>query len=250
MTTYYQVLISLEYLLDKVGEKRWRDWIHQDIELWNTQRDVSHHLSAYGGMGSFNDIVICVQNGYKTTKQQEPWLNNLFEILKGLCFNLAHNPEKDEHITRNTDSRYISIFPAFKHNLHESQIDQKSQQLSEIMSQLHGWRCLKCGYAETSTYNIDDYIAREILPNHINNAQTAEELKKIVDATINMKFEEVENFRNRINQITRNSSINIVDRDKWMRPCPNCGSNNTAVYRWRVENEIFTPPRDNLPLAK
>jgi hypothetical protein len=48
------------------------------------------------------------------------------------------------------------------------------------------------------------------------------------------------------------SSISLSARAGWMRPCPNCSSDNTAVYRWkRAANKEsgFEPTDDNLPLA-
>lgn len=30
----------------------------EDLKLWETTKSAEHHLHAYGGMGSFNDIAI------------------------------------------------------------------------------------------------------------------------------------------------------------------------------------------------
>ena len=40
---------AMHKLLAAGGEKFWADWIARDLELWRSSRDVSHHLSAYGG---------------------------------------------------------------------------------------------------------------------------------------------------------------------------------------------------------
>ncbi len=56
MSQYEHSLIAMKRLLDAVGEAHWADWIHADIEHWRSKHSTSHHLSAYGGMGSFTDV--------------------------------------------------------------------------------------------------------------------------------------------------------------------------------------------------
>ena len=228
MTEYIYVLTALEYLLDRVGEKHWRDWLRQDMGLWRSKKDVSHHLSAYGGMGSFNDIWISVQNKNNITKVQEPWVNNLFDLLKCLCYQLAHNLEKDEANKKSMDSA-TSQFPKTK-------------------SQLYGWRCLKCGHAETNSCEIDNYLAKMVLPGYLGKAETESELKALVDAAFTTEIEGINKIRSQLAQTILNSGIKMVDRESWMRPCPTCGSDDTAVYRWQLNNNIFTASKDNLPL--
>jgi hypothetical protein len=250
MTKYIHALTALEYLLDKAGENHWRDWLRQDIDLWKSKKDVSHHLSAYGAMGSINDVWISVQNRHNITKAQEPWVDNLFEILKGLCFRLAHNPEKDEAIKDVNSNRYFPIFSAFKNNLSKKGMDDATSQLSIRTSQLHGWRCLKCGHGETNSYDIDNYLAKALLPNLLNRAKNEKELKMLVDSAFTIEFEGIDEARNQTSQKILNSEIKIVDREGWMRPCPKCGSNNTAVYRWELSKNNFIASKDNLPLKK
>jgi hypothetical protein len=250
MTKFIHALTALEYLLDKAGENRWRDWLRQDIDLWESKKGVSHHLSAYGAMGSINDVWICVQNKHNVTKAQEPWVNNLFEILKGLCFRLAHNPEIDENIKDVDSNRYFPIFSAFKNNFKENEMDDATSQLSIITSQLHGWRCLKCGHAETSSYNIENYLAKALMPNLLNHAKNEKELKALVDSAFTIEFEGVDEARNQTRRMILDSEIKIIDREGWMRPCPKCGSDDTAVYRWELSKNNFNASKDNLPLKK
>ena len=58
MNQYEFSLIAMKRLLDAVGESHWAKWIDTDITEWRSNRDATHHLAAYGGMGSFNDIWI------------------------------------------------------------------------------------------------------------------------------------------------------------------------------------------------
>ena len=55
---YTEALICLRSILqaDHPEFKNWIDWLERDIQDWNQQREVAHHLRAYGGMGSFNDL--------------------------------------------------------------------------------------------------------------------------------------------------------------------------------------------------
>ena len=55
---YTEALICLRSILqaDHPEFKNWIDWLERDIQDWNQRREVAHHLRAYGGMGSFNDL--------------------------------------------------------------------------------------------------------------------------------------------------------------------------------------------------
>jgi hypothetical protein len=55
-----QVLRELIATLNKDGETHWRDWMATSLAALeaNDQRGVQHLKGAYGGMGSFNDLVI------------------------------------------------------------------------------------------------------------------------------------------------------------------------------------------------
>ena len=55
---YTEALTCLRSILltDHPEFKNWIGWLERDIQDWNQQREVAHHLRAYGGMGSFNDL--------------------------------------------------------------------------------------------------------------------------------------------------------------------------------------------------
>ena len=55
---YTEALVCLRLILqtDHPEFKNWLDWLGRDIEDWTQRREVAHHLLAYGGMGSFNDL--------------------------------------------------------------------------------------------------------------------------------------------------------------------------------------------------
>ena len=55
---YTEALTCLRSILlaDHPEFQNWIGWLERDIQDWNQQREVAHHLRAYGGMGSFNDL--------------------------------------------------------------------------------------------------------------------------------------------------------------------------------------------------
>ena len=59
-------LAELVTLLRDVGEDHWAAWMESDrARIADGQPDgLTHLLSAYGGMGSFNDLVIHPANGH------------------------------------------------------------------------------------------------------------------------------------------------------------------------------------------
>lgn len=65
-------------LLLSVGEKHWGQWLKRDAELIRRSdfRGVEHVLSAFGGMGSINDVVIHPVNGHTVTEAQIPTVND------------------------------------------------------------------------------------------------------------------------------------------------------------------------------
>jgi len=74
-------------LLASVGEKHWGQWLKKDAELIRNSdfRGVEHFLSAFGGMGSINDLVIHNINGHSVTDSQIPETNSRFESLLNLA---------------------------------------------------------------------------------------------------------------------------------------------------------------------
>lgn len=70
-------------LLISVGEKHWGYWLEKDAELIRQSnfRGVEHILSAFGGMGSINDLVIHPINGHSVTEAMAPAVNDKLESL-------------------------------------------------------------------------------------------------------------------------------------------------------------------------
>lgn len=55
-----EALARIIEVLDAHSETHWRSWMNESLMQINAQdfRGVQHLLNAYGGMGSFNDLII------------------------------------------------------------------------------------------------------------------------------------------------------------------------------------------------
>ena len=62
--------------------------MERDIQDWNQHREVAHHLLAYGGMGSFNDLPSMRGNH-----------DHIFGFLKSVCYAFGHLYGKKEGIS-------------------------------------------------------------------------------------------------------------------------------------------------------
>ena len=88
-----RVLRELIDLLDADKETHWRDWMAESLtELeTNNLRGARHLMGAYGGMGSFNDLII----GQQMTEDGFNWApnagknNDRLDELRSQAYNLA-----------------------------------------------------------------------------------------------------------------------------------------------------------------
>ncbi|MHB8126351.1 MAG: DUF6966 domain-containing protein [Desulfitobacteriaceae bacterium] len=224
MDIYLQSLSALESLLDNCGEHHWKTWITRDIYLWESNRSVEHHLSAYGGMGSINDLVLCQQNKHQLTKEQVPWANDLLIELLSLCSSLARLPQKTIRF-ESTDKL-----------------------------QIQGWRCLSCGYSELTMLDIENYISRPMVRKGMEQAIKSCQLVEFIPQVLSICLPGIEDERAKIKNIALQSGINVTTRDGCLRPCPHCGDNDTAVYRWDKQGESwfakFIPAPNNLSIKQ
>lgn len=92
-TQLIAVLEAIIQVLDSDGEKHWRKWMASArSRLVNSDYSgVEHLLDAYGGMGSFNDLVIrqsmvAGRSGWKAGAKEA---NNKLDALRGEAYELA-----------------------------------------------------------------------------------------------------------------------------------------------------------------
>lgn len=203
-------------LLGVLGEQHWRSWIAQDIDEWERRKSVSHHLLAYGGMGSFNDI------GF-----EDVWLGTLFNDLRSACHHFAHCP------TAKPDGPSLE------------------QSMGNVGFELSGWRCLACGYGVVSRRDIDYFLAHRIIRRGILSEAERSRLLEFVQSVVRTRPTDTLFTQANMAAWISASGLNRRDNNDWLRPCPSCGSHDTAVYRWSLLTERgyrFVPSVDNLPL--
>ncbi len=87
---YTEALTCLRSILlaDHPEFQNWIDWLERDIEDWIQRREGAHHLRAYGGMGSFNDLP-----GMRGNQDY------IFSFLKLVCYAFAHLYNKREGVS-------------------------------------------------------------------------------------------------------------------------------------------------------
>ncbi len=240
----------MKRLLDAVGESHWSRWIGTCITAWHAKRDASHHLSAYRGIGSFNDIWICRANHHTLTEAQEPWANVLFTWLQSLCYFLAQHPNVsfDANTLSSAIGKHDSVLAAF---VEGDKAPASIRGLAKASLELHGWRCLGCGHGETSSRDIETLIAQDVIPDRVFRSCELSTLDQLVDQVLACDMPELVILRRSLAVAAMECGVVLVDRDGWMSPCPNCGSGDTAVYRWRLmlnDGLRFEPADDNLPM--
>jgi hypothetical protein len=249
-TGYEQALHATERFLRQVGELHWADWLREDIAAWRGSGDVSHHRGAYGGMGSFNDVVICRGNRHHVSAEQEPWANSLFEWLKAILFHLSGHPRETPtaDALRKAVGRHTPSLSAF---VGGERTPDGMRGFAGAPIKVSGARCLKCGYAEMSPHGIDSAIADEIVPELLFQACARGELADIVDQVLRLDVPGLAERREQLQDAASSSEIHVIGREGWLRSCPDCGADDMAVYRWAYlggNAATFRPTSDNLSL--
>ncbi len=206
-------LLALRDLLHAADEAHWKAWLDRDVRDWETSESTRHHLRAYGGMGSLNDVVL-----------RDPWLNAVFESIKSTCYHLASAPGSQFDIT------------------------ELRRSLGDPRFHLQGWRCLSCGYGTVSKSGIEDFIAREIARGRVLEAAMESRLQAMVEDAIGTNPAQGAAWDD-VARTARDSGLVVRFDDNWLRPCPQCSGDDTCVYRWvlsEAKDGHFVPSEDNL----
>lgn len=250
IAAYEQALLATERLLRQVGEQHWAKWLQEDLAAWRGSGDVSHHRRAYGGMGSFNDVIICRMNQHQVSAEQEPWANSLFEWLKAILYHFSRHPTErpSAEALRKAVGRHAPSLSAFVGGEHAP---DSMRGFAGGPVKVSGARCLTCGYAEMTPRDIDSAIADELVPELVFQACVQGTLTDIVDQVLRLDVPGLAERRKQLRAAVSASGIGLTERDGWMRPCPNCKADDSAVYRWSYVNgkpPTFQPTSDNLAL--
>jgi hypothetical protein len=203
---YYK--ISLEILLQLLkgeGYENWEKWISEDIRLWEAEKSTEHHLQAYGGMGSFNDIVIGGQD------IKGLWKSRLFGMVQTLSWSFAKG-----------NIQTISMDDNFYGN--------NSKEIS-------GWRCRNCGAAKIKKIDIERYISSYFLPKFFVASIKEDNLMQIGDLDKIINSKEVIEKRQATEKLVEISNIELSESKDWNWTCPKCQSQETCAYRWILTND-------------
>jgi len=176
--------------------------------------------SLLGGMGSFNDLIICRQNHHEIAAEREPLANELVSCLRSICY------------------------AASKEGMLSA--DAAVASCGTINRLLQGWRCRVCGYSQITSRNARSLIAAVDVPRSIRDSF---DQRSPSDALLAL-WRGPENSKaiQALIDGAQKSGIRYTEEDRWMRPCPGCGSGDTCVYRWKQGHDKFIPADNNLPL--
>jgi hypothetical protein len=164
------------------------------------------------------------------TELQEPWVNTLLLWLQALCFFLAKQPHScfpAETLFKSV-GRFDAPLSAF---VGGDRADPSTKGFAE-KPRLSGWRCCHCGHAQISHLDLEAFIADDILPGMVFHACETLTLDRLVDRVLAGELDTT-GRREQMVAALRNSSISLSDSTEWMRPCPNCGSDDTGIYYWK-----------------
>ena len=92
MDALIQLLITCEALLRKVGEDFWADKLLLIIQRSSSGLDMKlleGVISFYGGMGSFNDLIISHHNDHVVMEKEEDRLNDELAKLRSEIYQEA-----------------------------------------------------------------------------------------------------------------------------------------------------------------
>ena len=93
------VIDELIQLLEADGEEHWSRWMRasRDRLSVSDHSGIEHLLSAYGGMGSFNDLVVCqsYENGQFHWKEGYVEKNNQLNDLRSKAWELANSIRRE-----------------------------------------------------------------------------------------------------------------------------------------------------------
>jgi uncharacterized protein DUF6966 len=215
-------LAGLVRLLEHCGEARWLKWARGHL---NTTRESGLSptlLDAYGGVGSFNDLILDPANGHALEQTEVPWANRLLAVLGERLYQLA---------VEITDERFAAewVHPADP--------------------PIEGWRCLACGHSEIPDYDIEWWAARILVPASVADS-TLEDPDELVATLLSGQVIGAAESRADVMSRATASGLQVAFTDGIMRPCTSCGSGDTARYRWIFAGGGLHPAEDNLELRK
>ena len=202
-------------VVDRCAEARIAVIAHSPLggrEEWSGARDVRSHLGIYGGMGSFNDVLLTAANGHRVSRAQEGWVNACFVGLKSACWAAASQIARP---------------------------DQESGDGTAETSQLElqGWVCRHCGQRYIDPDWVQDAAARRwarrAIPQAIASGRGAAIAGRAYhfdeDPECLAHLRELETAADALGYPAVPDGFNFM-KDQ----CPRCGQRDWAVFHWDV----------------
>ncbi len=221
MTDYYKIALNLliEMLKDS-GYDNWINWLLEDIRLWESEHSTEHHLRAYGGMGSFNDV------GIGNNDTVGLWKGRVFSTVQTLTYSLAKGNVK----TAPLEESFYGTEPY----------------------EISGWRCRNCGNASINERNVDIYLSAFFVPKFFVKYIKNNNIESILDIEKMINSSEVLQKKRNVKHLFLANNIAFLSLNDWLWTCPNCGSNEVCSYRWNVAKDYLSLQEsdDNLPINK
>lgn len=193
----------------------WKKWIETDIEEYLSTGSVQHHLMAYGGMGSINDIWICKVNNHTINDEAEPWANELMECLKWISYGIAHMIKAGKQI-----------------NIQKIFAESRTPKI------LTSIQCKSCGFSEIRKKETDSYLASLLLPKMAEEAFLQNRTEELISACLVPDIPNLLEERERIIKLAEQSGVGFSVYKNFC--CKKCGG-DTIIRYWKLDGNIFKP---------
>lgn len=211
---YIYALQALKQLFTETS-CTWRKWIETDIEEYLSTGSVEHHLGAYGGMGSINDIWICKVNNHTINDEAEPWANELMEYLKCLSYGIANIIKAGKKI-----------------NIEKIFAESRTRKI------LTGIQCESCGFSQIHKRETDSYLASLLLPKMVKKAVLQNKTGELISACLIPDIPNLVEEREQVIKLAEQSGICFSASKNSC--CKKCGS-DTRIRYWKLDGNIFKP---------
>jgi hypothetical protein len=198
MLEYLKSLELQKSLLLANNEPLWADWIEKDLDAWKASESTEHHLDAFGGAGSYNDINL--HYGEKVGY----WKNALLSNLASISYVFA--------------KERIFKFP------------------NNSVNTLDGVACQNCGRKEVNEDAIERFLAGKFVPVFIKEYFSAESFKDLLEFDKLLNDRRVQELRESTKQqiLQAGANLNLLN-NAWSESCISCSSTGKTFCEFTVQ---------------
>lgn len=198
MNNYLKALELLKKLLAGSNEPFWANWMQQDIDEWNHKQSTEHHLYAFGGAGSFNDVNL--NYGEKLGN----WKNALMSNLASISYGFA----KDRSFNLPVNSSTM----------------------------LDGSVCQECKNIVVNENVIARFLAGKCVPIFIAEYFLKDTYLTLLDLEKLVLDTQVDTFRKELEQqIAQNNAKISHENSAWSANCGSCGGTEKVYWEFSTE---------------